>query len=290
MQVQIGDRTIGDGHPCYVIAEIGINHNGCQDILQRLIETAADCGCDAVKLQKRTVDVVYSPEELTKPRQSPFGDTNGDLKRGLELTARSYDLINQAARGLGLHWFASPWDVQSVEFLEHYCPPCHKIASACITDHELIRAVCGTGRPVLMSTGMSNWREMDSAVDIVRVHGNPLVLLHTVSTYPAKDETLNLRMIQVLRERYNVPVGYSGHEVGLSTTVAAVALGACCVERHITLDRSMYGSDQAASVEPEGFRKLVMYIRTVEAAMGDGIKRVLDEERPIQAKLRRVIA
>jgi N-acetylneuraminate synthase len=272
------------------VAEIGINHNGDPEIAKALISLAAQAGCQAVKFQKRTVDVVYTPAELAKSRESPFGTTNGDLKRGLELGQTEYAKIDLHCREVGMDWFASPWDEASVDFLEQFSPPCYKIASACITDLRLIARCCATGRPLIMSCGMSNYAEVDVAVDLVRCHGNELLLLHTVSTYPAREADLNLRMISTLRERYNVPVGYSGHEVGLSTTVVAVALGACCVERHITLDRSMFGSDQAASVEPEGLRRLVRYIRTVEAALGDGIKRVLPDEIPIRDKLRRVVA
>lgn len=289
MYVHIDDRRIGDGFPCWCVAELGINHNGDVELAKALISLAAQAGCDAVKFQKRTVDVVYSADELAKPRETPFGKTNGDLKRRLEFGASEYARIDMHCRELGIAWFASPWDEASVDFVEKFKPPCHKIASACITDLGLISRCCETGKPLIMSCGMSNAAEVDRAVELVRLRGCELILMHTVSTYPARDADLNLRMISALRERYRVPVGYSGHEVGISTTVAAVALGACVVERHITLDRSMFGSDQAASVEPEGLRRLIRYIRTVEAAMGDGVRRVLPEEVPIRNKLRRVV-
>lgn len=286
-QIRIGNRLVGTGQPCYVIAEIGINHNGRQDLLRKLIAAAADAGCDAVKFQKRSIDYVYSREELDRPRESPFGTTNGDLKRALELNHDDYRFIDRTCRELGLQWFASCWDPDSVDFIEQFNVPCHKIASACLTDLALIRHICRSGKPILLSTGMCTIEELDNAVGVVMRAGNPVVVMHCVSTYPSREQDLNLRMLGTLRTAYNELVGYSGHEVGLSTTVAAVAMGACVVERHLTLDRSMFGSDQAASVEPAGFKKLVRYIRTVESAMGDGRKRVLEAEKPIQQKLRR---
>jgi len=286
--IQIGDRTVGDGHRCYVIAELGINHNGDRSVLRRLISAAAYAGAQAIKFQKRTVDVVYSAEELAKPRESPFGATNGDLKRRLELGHAEYAFIDLTCRELGIAWFASSWDLDSVDFIDRFNPPCHKIASASITDLELIRRVCETDKPLIMSTGMCTLEELDRATDLVKSQGNPLALLHCVSTYPARDQDLNLRMIDTLRQ-YDCPVGYSGHERGIATTVSAVdKWGACIVERHLTLDRSMFGSDQAASLEPEGFRRMVRDIGAVKSAQGDGVKRVLDAEIPIQRKLRRV--
>ncbi|MCA9608611.1 MAG: N-acetylneuraminate synthase family protein [Myxococcales bacterium] len=285
-KVKIGERWVGDGEPCYVIAEIGINHNGDPKILHELIDVAASAGADAVKLQKRTLEVVYTPEELAKARPTPFGETNGDLKRHLELSVDAFHGIDRACRDHGIHWFASCWDEASIEVMEQLDPPAYKVASASLTDHALLRAKRATGKPILLSTGMSTLEEIDAAVEVLGT--DDLVILHCTSTYPSKDEELNLRAIPVLRERYGVPIGYSGHELGLATSVAAVALGACMVERHITLDRSMFGSDQAASIEPQGFTRLVRDIRTVERALGDGQKRLYPSEVPIMKKLRRV--
>jgi N-acetylneuraminate synthase len=284
--VTIAGRTVGPSHPCFVVAEIGINHNGDVDIARRLIDAAADAGADAVKFQKRTVDVVYSADELGRPRESPFGETNGDLKRGLELGEEEYSAIDAHCRERGILWFASAWDEASVDFIEAFDPPCWKIASASLTDDALLSHHRATGRPIVMSTGMSTLEQIDHAVEVLG--RDDLVLLHTTSTYPSQIEELNLAAIATLRERYEVPVGYSGHEVGLAPSVAAAALGAVMVERHITLDRASWGSDQAASVEPQGFARMTRDIRTVETAIGDGVKAVYDSERPIIAKLRRV--
>ncbi len=285
-KLSIADRRIGKGEPCYVVAEIGINHNGDLDLARELIRTAAEAGCEAVKLQKRTVDVVYTPEELAQSRESAFGSTNGDLKRGLELGLDQFQAIDACCREHGLAWFASCWDEASVDFIERFEPPCYKIASASLTDKALLRHHRRRGRPLILSTGMSTLEEIDRAVGILG--HEDLILLHCTSTYPARAEELNLRAIHTLEERYGVPVGYSGHEVGLSTTIAAATLGAVMVERHITLDRAMWGSDQAASVEPQGFARLVRDIRTIEQALGDGVKRVYDSEIPVLRKLRRV--
>ncbi len=284
--VDLGKRRVGAGEPCYVIAEIGINHNGDLAIARQLIAAAAEAGCDAVKFQKRTVDVVYSAEELARPRESPFGTTNGDLKRGLEFGREQYEAIDATCRELGIDWFASCWDEASVDFIESFSPPCFKIASASLTDDDLLRHHRRYGRPILLSTGMSTLAQIDHAVEVLGKQD--LVLLHTTSTYPSKVEELNLRAITTLAERYGVPVGYSGHEVGLAPSVAAAALGACVVERHITLDRAMWGSDQSASVEPQGFARLVRDVRVLEAALGDGVKRLYDSEVPVMQKLRRV--
>ena len=283
--VDIAGRQVGNERS-FVVAEIGINHNGDIGLARKLISAAVTAGCDAVKFQKRTVDVVYSPEELNRPRESPFGTTNGDLKRGLELDKDAYTAIDEYCGMLGIVWFASCWDEASVDFVEQFEPPCYKIASASLTDDALLRYHRRYGRPVILSTGMSDIAEIDHAVEILGT--NDLVLLHATSTYPSQPTELNLRAITTLRERYGVPVGYSGHEVGLSTTVAARTLGACVIERHITLDRAMFGSDQAASVEPFGFQRLVRDIRAVESALGDGVKVVYDSEIPVKEKLRRV--
>lgn len=284
--VVIGGRAVGPGNPCYVVAEIGINHNGDMTLTKRLIDEAVAAGCDAVKFQKRTVDVVYTPEELAKPRENPFGETNGDLKRGLEFGKEQYTEIDDYCRSKQIAWFASPWDEASVDFLEQFPVPCHKVASASLTDDNLLRHMRATGKPIILSTGMSTLEQIDHAVEVLG--REKLVILHATSTYPAQYEDLNLRVIPKFEERYDVPVGYSGHETGIASSVAAVAMGACMVERHITTDRSMWGSDQAASLEPSGLNRLVRDIRLVEEAFGDGQKRVLDAEIPIMEKLRRV--
>lgn len=285
-QVRIKNKVIGDGNPCFLIAEIGINHNGDVAIAKRLIDAAVDAGCDAVKFQKRTVDVVYTPQELAKPRENPFGPTNGDLKRGLECSREQYIEIDRYCRDKGILWFASCWDEGSVDFMESFDPPCYKIASASLTDDNLLRYHRRTNKPIILSTGMSTYEQIRHAVDVLGE--DDLVIFHCTSTYPSKPEELNLRMIRTLKEAFQAPIGYSGHEVGLQTTVAAVVLGACAVERHITLDRAMWGSDQAASVEPVGFKRLVKDIRAVEAAFGNGIKQIYESEIPILEKLRRV--
>ena len=284
--VKIGSYVVGDGHPCFVAAEIGINHNGKLDIAKKLIDVAALGGCNSVKFQKRTVDVVYTPEELAKPRESPFGTTNGDLKRALEFGEREYEAIDRYCRDKEVMWYASCWDEASVDFIERFNPPCYKIASASLTDDDLLRHHRRYGRPIILSTGMSTLAQIDHAVEVLGK--DDLVILHCTSTYPSQVEELNLEAIAQLRDRYEVPVGYSGHEVGLATSVAAAALGACMVERHITLDRAMWGSDQAASVEPQGIWRLVKDIRAVEKAQGDGVKRVWPSEIPVMQKLRRV--
>jgi N-acetylneuraminate synthase len=243
-------------------------------------------GCDAVKFQKRTLEIVYSAEELAKPRESPFGTTNGDLKRALEFDNEDFIEIDQYCRAVKIPWFASCWDEPSVDFINRFDVPCFKIASASLTDDNLLRYTRATGKPILLSTGMSTLDEIDHAVEILGKEN--LVLLHACSTYPAYYEELNLEAIRTLAARYEIPVGYSGHESGLPSSVAAIALGACIVERHITTDRAMWGSDQAASLEPNGITKLVSYIRVVERSMGDGVKRVLEREQPILKKLRRV--
>src|SRR5689334_1764503 len=282
----IGNRRIGEGEPCFVTAEIGINHNGDINLAKKLISAAHLAGCEAVKFQKRTIDVVYTAEELARPHDSPFGDTYGDMKRGLEFGFRDYEAIDAYCRELGIMWFASSWDEESVDFIEQYNPPCHKIASAMLTDDKLLKHHRHYGRPLIVSAGMSTLQEIDHAVEVLGKED--VLLMHSTSSYPCSPTEVNLAAIGELRRRYGVPVGYSGHEVGLQTTVAAVILGACAVERHITLDRAMWGSDHPASVEPQGFLRLVRDIRTVESAIGDGVKRVYASEIPKLAKLRRV--
>lgn len=284
--VRIGNKSVGDGHPCYIAAEIGINHNGDIDLAKRLISVAVGAGCDAVKFQKRTVNVVYTEAELAKPRESPFGTTNGDLKRGLEFEFEEYQEIDRYCKEVKMPWFASCWDESSVDLIARFDVPCFKIASASLTDDNLLRHTRATGKPIVLSTGMSTVEEIDRAVEILGT--KDLVILHACSTYPAYYEELNLNGIKTLRDRYHVPVGYSGHETGLPSSVAAAVLGACMLERHITMDRSMWGSDHAASLEPNGITRLVRDVRLIEKSMGDGVKRVLEREQPIIHKLRRV--
>jgi len=283
--ITVGERQIGDQHACFIIAEIGINHNGDLELAKKLIDAAVDAGCDAVKFQKRTVDVVYTAEELAKPRENPFGTTNGDLKRGLEFGKAQYQEIDRHCREKSIMWFASCWDEASVDFIEKFNPPCYKIASASLTDDDLLRHHRKYGRPLLLSTGMSTLAQVDHAVEVLGK--DDLVLLHTNSTYPSKLEELNLRVIRTMADRYQLPVGYSGHEVGLAPSIGATVIGACVLERHITLDRAMWGSDQAASIEPQGFARMVRDIRGIELSLGDGHKRVYDTEVPIMKKLRR---
>jgi N-acetylneuraminate synthase len=283
--VKIGQRLVGDGQPCFVIAEVGINHNGSLETAFRLIDAAVAAGCDAVKFQKRTVEVVYTAAELDKPRESPFGTTNRDLKMGLEFDSGAYGEIGRYCLKCGIPWFASCWDEASVDFMAKYNPPCFKISSPCLTDDALLRHHRQFGKPILLSTGMSTMDEIRHAFEVLG--REDLILMHCTSTYPSQAAELNLNAMDTLRREFAVPVGYSGHEVGLQTTLAAAALGACVVERHITLDRAMWGSDQAASVEPHGMAHLVRDIRVMEEAMGDGVKRVHESELEVRAKLRR---
>jgi N-acetylneuraminate synthase len=283
--VLIGKKKIGDGQPCFIIAEIGINHNGDINIAKKLIDLAAFAGCDAVKFQKRTIDVVYSAEELAKPRENPFGNTNGDLKHGLEFGLKEYKEINKYCRDKKIMWFASCWNEGSVDFIDQFKVPCYKIASASLTDDGLLKYTRAKGKPIILSVGMSTLAQVDHAIKVLGK--KDLIILHTCSAYPSEYHELNLKVIPTLRERYNLPVGYSGHETGLASSSAAVAIGACVVERHITLDRAMWGSDQAASLGTSGVIKLVKDIRLVEVSLGDGVKRVTAREIPIISKLRR---
>lgn len=285
-EIRIADQIIGNGHPCYIIAEIGINHNGDTAIAKKLIDVAVAAGCNAVKFQKRTIQVVYTPEELERPRESPFGTTNGDLKYGLEFGQEEYEEIDRYCGEKKIEWFASCWDEQSVDFIDQFDVSCYKIASASLTDDKLLRHTRATGKTILLSTGMSTLEQIDHAVEVLGK--NDLLIMHSCSTYPAYYEELNLRVIPLLSQRYGIPIGYSGHETGLPSTVAAFVLGACLVERHITLDRSMWGSDHAASLEPNGITRLVRDIRLIELALGDGVKRLGEREIPIMQKLRRV--
>ncbi len=283
--VNIQGHEVGGKH-CFVIAEIGINHNGCVQTAKRLIDLAASSGCDAVKFQKRTIDIVYTKEELEKPRTSPFGETNGDLKRGLEFGFEEYKEIDRYCKEKNILWFASCWDEESVDFIDQFDPPCYKIASASLTDDSLLRHTRAKGKPILLSTGMSSLEEIDHAIEVLG--REDLIIYHCTSTYPTDNNEINLSAISALKERYNVPIGFSGHERGILSSILAHALGACSVERHITLDRTMWGSDQAASLEPVGLHKMMRDIRNVPVFMGDGQKIVYESEKPIIQKLRRV--
>lgn len=287
MTVTIGSHVIGGGNPTYVIAEIGLNHNGDVDIAKKLIDVAARAGADAVKFQKRTPELCVPPEQRNLMRETPWGImTYLEYRHRVEFARPDYEELDAYSRKQGLAWFASCWDEASVDFIEQFGPPCYKIASACLTDDNLLRHHRQYGRPIILSTGMSTVEQIDHAVDVLGTES--LILMHSTSSYPAKMDELNLRCVPALKERYGVPVGYSGHEVGLVPTVASVVLGACMVERHITLDRAMWGSDQAASVEPQGVQRLVRDIRAVEESLGDGRKRVYDSELPLIKRLRRV--
>ncbi|MER0482239.1 N-acetylneuraminate synthase family protein [Streptomyces sp. Edi2] len=284
----LGSREAGPGRPVYVTGEIGINHNGDLENAFALIDAAADAGCDAVKFQKRTPEICTPRDQWDIERDTPWGRmTYIDYRHRVEFDEDGYRAIDEYCKKRGIAWFASPWDVESVAFLEKFDVPCYKVASASLTDDDLLRAMRATGRTVILSTGMSTPKQIRHAVEVLGSEN--ILLCHATSTYPAKAEELNLRMINTLQDEYpNVPIGYSGHETGLQTTLAAVALGATFVERHITLDRAMWGSDQAASVEPGGLTRLVRDIRTIEESLGDGVKKVYESELGPMKKLRRV--
>ncbi|WP_309067390.1 N-acetylneuraminate synthase family protein [Microbacterium sp.] len=286
-KVVIGDHTVGAGAPVYVIAEIGLNHNGDVDNAKKLIDVAVDAGAQAVKFQKRTPDIA-TPEHMKQtPRETPWGTmTYLEYRYRVEFEKPEYTEIAAYAKEKGVDWFASPWDEPSVDFLEEMGVTTHKVASASVTDLGMLRKLAATGKPIILSTGMSTIEQIDTAVEILGT--DKLLLMHATSTYPLPPEEANLRTIQTLKDRYQVPVGYSGHEPGLQISIAAVALGAVAVERHITLDRTMWGSDHAASLEPHGFKNLVRDIRVIEAALGDGVKRVFPGELAPLSKLRRV--
>ena len=284
--VKIGNKIVGDGHPCFVVAEIGINHNGSVDLAKRIIDIAAATGCDAVKFQKRTIDVVYSKEELAKERKSIYGNTNGDLKRGLEFGLKEYKIIDKYCKKKNILWFASCWDEGSVDFISKFDPPCYKIASASLTDDNLLKHIKSKGKPIILSTGMSSMKQIKHAVDILGEKN--LIILHCTSTYPSNAEEMNLKVITTYKKKFNCPIGYSGHERGISPSVIAVALGANMIERHITTDRTNWGSDQAASLETAGLYHMIRDIKQIPAILGDGKKVVYPRELPIIDKLRRV--
>jgi N-acetylneuraminate synthase len=270
----------------YVIAEVGINHNGDLEIAKRLIREAARVGCDAVKFQKRTINIVYSPELLAEPRESPWGKTQRAQKEGLEFNAAQYSELRNLATELGIDFSASAWDLESLKFVHDLKPEFHKVASAFITNIEFLEAVAKLGLPTFISTGMCTLEQIDKAVQIFERLNCPFMLMHTVSVYPAKLSSLNMKMIGTLQDRYSKAVGYSGHESNVSPTLCAAALGAKAIERHFTLDRTMYGSDQAASLEPDGLQRLVAGLRKYPEIIGDGVKRFDAEEVAVARKLR----
>ena len=272
----------------FVIAEIGINHNGSLELAKRLIDEAAESGCDAVKFQKRTVDEVYSKQELDKPRESPWGTTNREQKYGLELTKADYDEIDRHCKEKGIEWFASAWDVESQLFLQQFDCKYNKVASAMLTHRELLEVIASEKKHTFISTGMSTLEQIDKVVEIFRKHGCSFELMHCNSTYPMQVQDANLKVMHTLQERYGCNIGYSGHESGIIISCAAVAMGASSLERHITLDRAMYGSDQSASLEVTGLRRMMDYVRDIVTAMGSPEKRVMETEVPIAAKLRKV--
>lgn len=319
MSITIGRRKVGDGHPCFVIAEIGINHNGSLDIAKKLIDAAAAAGCDAVKFQKRRLNIVYTREELAAPRKVDpsiirqayermhiegvdypvfppeaverldkdiFNTTNGDLKHALEFEQKDYDIIDRHCHEKGIVWSASSWDGLSASFINGFDPPFHKIASACLTNRDILKRVRDKGKPVILSTGGSTIEQIKKAVEILG--RDDLIIMHCIAAYPCEDSELNLNMIPTLKQAFpGVPIGYSGHERGIEPSVWAVVKGACVIERHITLDRKLPGSDQAASIEPDELAQLIAQIRKFEQASGDGIKRVSEGEKATMKKLRR---
>ena len=269
-----------------VVAEIGINHNGDMSICKELIDIAIESSANAVKFQKRNLDNVYTKEFLDSPRESPWGRTQREQKEGLEFSYDEYSEIDRYCKEKDIDWFASAWDLDSQKFLQRFDCKYNKVASAMIVYVDLLKMIAKEGKHTFISTGMTTYEDIQKAVDIFTEENCPFELMHTVSTYPMKDEMANLKMINTLRNKYQCNVGYSGHEVGLAVSYAAAALGITSLERHITIDRSMYGSDQAASVEPVGFKHLVGAVRKIELAMGDGEKRTIEEEIPIAKNLR----
>ena len=285
--LSIDGYSVGPDHPVYIVAEVGINHNGELSIAKKLIDLAAMAGCDAVKFQKRTPELCVPPAERDKIRETPWGPmTYLDYRKRIEFGEDEYREIDAYCKKQSITWFASSWDMESVDFLEMFSLPCHKVASACLTDDYLINHLAATGRPIILSTGMSSMGEIRHAVSLLETER--MIILHSTSSYPCPPEELNLNMIVTLRNAFDCPIGYSGHETGLQTTYAAVAMGVCLVERHITLDRSMWGSDQNASVESTGLFRMVRDIRVIETAMGDGVKHVYEAELPARNRLRRV--
>lgn len=285
-EIMVGSRKLGESHPTFIVAEIGINHNGSVDIAKSLIDVAAKNGVDAVKFQKRTPELCVPPDQQKHMRETPWGYiTYLDYRYKVEFGVNEYREIDRHCKQRNIPWFASVWDEPSVDFLQQFDPICIKIPSASLTDKNLLHHARATGKPVILSTGMSTMQQIKEAVALLGE--NNLLITHATSTYPCDPSELNLRMIRTLLETFSCPIGYSGHEVGLIPTVVAVSMGASMVERHITLDRAMWGSDQAASVEPGGLERLVKYIRVTEASLGDGVKRVYESELPSLKRLRR---
>jgi N-acetylneuraminate synthase len=287
-EVKLGDRPVGDGNPAYIIAEIGINHNGDLEIAKRIVDEAVHAGADAVKLQKRSPEHSTPAEQQRQMRDTPWGYiTYLEYRQKVEFSQAQYREFDAYCKQKGIDWLVSVWDEPSVDFMEEFQTPAYKIPSASLTDSDLLKYVGRTGKPVILSTGMSTMDQIREAVSLLDTQN--LVLMHCTSTYPCEPGELNLMMVQTLRREFpSTPIGYSGHEVGLVPSAIAVALGACMVERHLTLDRAMWGSDQAASVEPGGFERLVKYIRVTEESLGDGVKKVYESEKPSMRKLRRV--
>ena len=288
-EIKFGKRMMGDGHPTYIIAEVGINHNGDLGVAKKIIDAAAHAGADAVKFQKRTPEVCTPLDQQKQMRETPWGYISYlDYRYKVEFNEEQYREIDLHCKEKGIDWMVSVWDEPSVDFMEKFETPAYKLPSASLTDHALLKHVRKTGKPVVISTGMSTMEEIHKGVNAVGAEN--LVVMHSTSAYPCAPEELNLKMIETLLHEFpNIPIGYSGHEVGLVPSAIAVALGATSVERHITLDRAMWGSDQAASVEPGGFEKLVKYIRVTEASLGDGVKKVYESEKGSMKKLRRVV-
>lgn len=285
--VKIGETWVGEGYPVYVIGEIGINHNGDVEIAKKLIREAYHAGLNAVKFQKRTPEICVPKEQQSLMRDTPWGYISYlDYRYKVEFDDSQYLEIDSLCKSLGISWFVSVWDEPSVDFMEKFNPVCYKVPSASLTDLPLLKKLRSTGRPLILSTGMSTFEQIKFAINQIGTEN--LIITHTTSAYPCDPEELNLKMIETLQKEFDCPIGYSGHEVGLVPSAVAVALGACLVERHITLDRAMWGSDQAASVEPQGMEKLVKYIRVTEKSLGDGVKKVYDSEKSSLQKLRRV--
>jgi N-acetylneuraminate synthase len=287
-EIKLGDRLVGDGHPVFIIAEIGINHNGDLGIAKQMIDAAVHAGADAVKFQKRMPEIATPPDQQTQMRETPWGYiTYLEYRHKVEFNEEQYYEIEKYCKQQGITWLVSVWDQPSVDFMEKFDTPAYKVPSASLTDDSLIRKARATGKPLILSTGMSTMEQIHQGVKVAGE--KDLVLMHCTSTYPCEPEELNLKMVETLRREFpNIPIGYSGHEVGLVPSAVAVALGACMVERHMTLDRAMWGTDQAASVEPGGFERLIKYIRVSEAALGDGVKKVYASEQSSLKKLRRV--
>jgi N-acetylneuraminate synthase len=285
--IKIENKMVGEEYPVFIIGEIGINHNGDMEIAKKLIKEAYLAGLDAVKFQKRTPEICVPKEQQSQMRDTPWGYISYlDYRHKVEFGEEEYREIDKLCKDLGITWFVSVWDEPSVDFIEMFNPACYKVPSASMTDLPLLKKIRSTGKPIIMSTGMSTMDQIRSAIK--EIGNENLIITHTTSAYPCPPEDLNLRMIETLQKEFNCPIGYSGHEVGLVPSAIAVSLGACLVERHITLDRAMWGSDQAASVEPQGMEKLVKYIRVTEQALGDGVKKVYDSEKSSLQKLRRV--